>query len=302
MKPLKERLAKTKVRRQQVLDKFGFVPSSILQVNRGKLSRSLFSFQKEDPRCTSYGSDKARAKHEELRQAGYEGWKSNPSRGGCGRSRAGLSIMPAELVDFFIKFYAGPGQMYLDPFMGHGIRLQVAALRGMHYTGYDTSAEFYAYIQYILSRIDPHELNLLAYHEDARDMSRVSDNSADFCFTSPPYWNIEDYGDDPRDLANSTTSYNEFVEQMGAVFAQLFAKIKPGGWCIFNVNDFVMDAALIPYHCDIMRVAMAKGFVPKAVWILTGSLCSFMKVFSVKATLDGRCARCHEYALVWQKP
>jgi len=60
----------------------------------------------------------------------------------CGRGNKALSIIPVEIVEFFIKYYCPKNGLYFDPFAGQFVRGQVAKLYNIDYIGYDVSKFF----------------------------------------------------------------------------------------------------------------------------------------------------------------
>ena len=47
------------------------------------------------------------------------------------------------------------------------------------------------------------------YHGDARDMSEVADGSVHLIVTSPPYWQLKDYGTKPE---GGQIGFFDFIE------------------------------------------------------------------------------------------
>lgn len=214
--------------------------------------------------------------------------------------RLAASIMPAELVDFFIKYYAKPGDTYLDPFAGQGVQMQVAAKRGLHYIGYDISEEFYAYIKAAQERIDPDSKLTEIYRADSRHPDDIPDGIGDFSFHSPPYWDIEYYGDEPEQLGQG--SYEEFLDGMEAVYRAWLPKFKPGAYHAVNVNDFRRGGRFYSYHTHTIQIAENAGWVLHDTWIIDGLVGGLPKAFAVDFNLKKIAPKVHEYVLVFKAP
>lgn len=60
--------------------------------------------------------------------------------------------------------------------------------------------------------------------------------SIDCCITSPPYWGLRSYSDDPRELGKEATP-EEYVERLVAVFAEVRRVLKPAGTVALNLGD-----------------------------------------------------------------
>lgn len=79
------------------------------------------------------------------------------------------------------------------------------------------------------------ELNKI-YCGDCLEVMRTwPDAFVDCCVTSPPYWNLRDYGIEGQ-LGLEPTIY-EFVEKMMTVFGEVFRVLKPEGTLWLNLGD-----------------------------------------------------------------
>lgn len=300
LKDLASRLNASASKRVDMVARFGFMPRSIIRdISRGKLSQKIYIYQREEPARREALQSGAKEKAAKLKALG----RGSASHKGAGRGKPGASIMPAELVDFFIKYYAEPGQVYLDPFMGQGVRLQVAALNKLSYYGYDLSQEFYAYIKSFLPIVEMYNPShtISATLGDSRTPDTIPNNIGDFCFTSPPYWDIEDYGPDPRQLGAPGTSYEDFLSGMYEVFRAWLPKFKSGAWVVLNVNDFRKDGKFYAYHADTINLVRSAGYILHDTWIIEGLVGGMPKAFSVDFNSKRIAPKIHEYALVFRK-
>jgi hypothetical protein len=294
---LKQRLAKSRELRTKMLRRFGFIPTSVLKLSRGRLSQSMHNMQHEVPARNSAEQPRHKAKLQRLAEAGYSG--AIPSDRKAGRGTLGLSIMPAEIVKFFANYYSTTGEVYLDPFMGHGVRMQVASMLDMTYYGYDASSEFFAYVDAVRSRLRSND-SLHITRGDSRFPDQIPDDVGDFCFTSPPYWDIEYYGDDPEQLGTGTT-YEDFIDSMGEVAAAWLPKFKSDATFVVNVNDFRKDGTFYAYHADLIRAFVAAGWRLHDIWIVEGLVGGTPKAFAVDFNSMKIAPKVHEYALIFRK-
>lgn len=295
---LKERLEKSERNRKAVVDKFGFVPMSILKLSRGRLSRRMFNMQHETPSRNSDTQTLFREKKKKLEAVGSKS-VGIPSGRITGHGTLGLSIMPAELVEFFIKYYARAGQTFIDPFAGHGIRMQVAKIMGMHYLGYDLCEEFIKFIRSVIKKVDDGKTTIQLTHGDSREPRNIPDDSGDFCMTSPPYWNVENYGDDPRQLGYRP--YEEFLDGMEEVGRTWLPKFKKGGICVLNTGDMRIDKKFYPYTSDLTTRWQRAGWTVQDWWIVDGLVAGTSRAFAVDFTMQGFAARLHESCVVFMK-
>ena len=309
MAELVESLKQSAVNRRAMVHRFGFVPRSLLNITRAGLSAKMFTYQRENitrgsVRVSEDHVDSARAKHNaRLRKAaGVLGGTIALANHGGHSGRMQASTMPAELVEFFVKYYARPGDTYLDPFMGQGIQMQVAHLMGLHYRGYDCSEEFCRYIMAVRDRIAEGDgtAEMHPTQGDSRYPDEVPDGCGDFGFTSPPYWDIEYYGDEPEQLGAGT--YPDFLAGMKQIAAAWLPKFKAGGYYVVNVNDFRKDGVFYPYHADTIALHRSAGWIYHDMWIIDGLVGGLPKAFAVNFNMKRIAPKTHEYALVFRRP
>jgi DNA modification methylase len=299
---LQESLKRSQVNRQAMMKKFGFIPLSVLStLGRGSISKSLFVYQHDVPQRNMAHLPANKEKRERLREAGYTDFKNSPSSRMAGRGTLGATIMPAELVDFFIKYYSYPRSVYLDPFMGQGIQMQVAKMMKLDYYGYDISEEFFAYIDSVRSKIDDGSTTISVHCGDSRFPDKIPNNIGDFCFTSPPYWDIEFYGEEDGQLGYKQ-SYDEFLVGMYDVARAWHPKFKKGAYVVVNVNDFRKDGRYYPYHADTIGLFTRAGYEMTDTWIIEGFVGGLPKAFAVDFNMKKIAPKVHEYALVFTVP
>ena len=69
---------------------------------------------------------------------------------------------------------------------------------------------------------------------DSRQMDRVPDNSVHLVVTSPPYWNLKDYGNDEA-IGQSSSTYEAYLSSICEVFSECVKKLTPDGKLIVNI-------------------------------------------------------------------
>lgn len=294
--------------RQALIARFGIVPVSVLKLSRGALSRSLFNLPNEKRR----GSKGANAGMSRVDPAdnhkGERGRSTSRARrelgivGGVPAAAQGaVSVMPGELVDFTIKYYAKSGQTYLDPFAGQGVQLQVAALHGMKYFGYDACTEYVDYITTIVDRLGLSPDVAHVTRGDSRFPTEIPDGIGDFCFTSPPYYDVEYYGPEAEQLGNEQT-YDDFMKSMLDIYRAWLPKFKPGAWMVVNTNDIRRDKEFLPYHSDTTSALREAGWLLHDTWIVEGLISGLPKIFAVQHNSRRTAPKIHEYLIVARCP
>ncbi|MEE2657607.1 MAG: site-specific DNA-methyltransferase [Candidatus Latescibacterota bacterium] len=99
---------------------------------------------------------------------------------------------------------------------------------------------------------------------DARDMAKVTDGEVHLVITSPPYWQLKDYGSDLQ--LGFADSYEYYVNQLNLVWAECHRVMQPGCRLCVNVGDQFARAAyygrykIIPIRTEIIRFCESVGF------------------------------------------
>lgn len=102
--------------------------------------------------------------------------------------------------------------------------------------------------------------DLEIHWESSEDMSAVEGSSIQAVITSPPYWDMKDYGHEEQ-IGTSDESYELYHERMQSVWEECYEALTDDG-TMWVVVDTVMeqgDLRLLPYH--IAERAEAAGFV-----------------------------------------
>lgn len=308
--PLEERLQYGAADRAAMLRKFGFIPLSVLKLSRGEMSRSLFNLQGERAKVVRGAESRHRIERTKTEQ-GRETAEARAALGLFGgvsearpSGREVGSVMAAELVDFVARYYSRSGKTYLDPFAGHGVRLQVAWQLGMPYVAMDASRTFVDYIERVIVKLraenDSTELRIV--RGDSRHPDEIADGIGDFSFTSPPYWDIEHYGDEPEQLGTLGVSYEAFVASMGDVYRAWLPKFKRGAYVVLNVNDIRRDQRFYAYHSDLIVALTGVGYELHDIWIVDGLVAGLTRAFAVSFNMKRIAPKVHEYLLVFRVP
>jgi len=99
---------------------------------------------------------------------------------------------------------------------------------------------------------------------DARDMSMIDDASVQLVVTSPPYWQLKDYGKGGQIGYNDT--YQEYINHLNIVWLETFRVLKPGCRLCINIGDqfaralFYGRYKVIPIRTEIIKFCEFIGF------------------------------------------
>ena len=95
-------------------------------------------------------------------------------------------------------------------------------------------------------------------------MSLIPNESVQLIVTSPPYWQLKDYGADGQIGFNDT--YEEYINNLNLVWSECFRVLEPGCRLCINIGDQFARSVyygrykVIPIHSEIIRFCEAVGF------------------------------------------
>jgi DNA modification methylase len=99
---------------------------------------------------------------------------------------------------------------------------------------------------------------------DSREMKELHDSSVDLIVTSPPYWNIKDYG--VKEQIGYNQPLNEYFDDLHKVFSECYRVLKPGRRMCINIGDQFARATdygrykVIPLHAEVIVRCEQIGF------------------------------------------
>jgi site-specific DNA-methyltransferase (adenine-specific) len=100
---------------------------------------------------------------------------------------------------------------------------------------------------------------------DARDLSFLTDESVHLVITSPPYWNLKRYNENPDQLGHMD-DYEAFLQELNKVWQHAYRVLVPGGRLVCVVGDVCVSRKrfgrhlVFPLHADICVLCRRIGF------------------------------------------
>jgi DNA modification methylase len=100
----------------------------------------------------------------------------------------------------------------------------------------------------------PEFMNAL-YLKSSQSMSEIADQSIRLIVTSPPYFNVKDYGMDDQ-IGKSSHSYEHYIESMLPVWKECYRILKPNGKLCINSPIMPMEKKVYSthYNRDILNI------------------------------------------------
>ncbi|MDR3140844.1 MAG: thermonuclease family protein [Tannerellaceae bacterium] len=99
---------------------------------------------------------------------------------------------------------------------------------------------------------------------DSRQMNELADKSVHLIVTSPPYWQLKDYGADKQIGFND--SYESYINNLNLVWAECFRVLHDGCRLCVNIGDQFARSVyygrykVIPIHAEIIKFCEIAGF------------------------------------------
>lgn len=270
----KESLRKSRKAKEEFIKLHGFVPASILihdrQVVKEMTDKDRDSLVNGTYKTFGGGYERHYAKvRRKMKQDDGQIWELE--RTGLqlqGRTTC-LSTFPYNIGRFMVNFYCPKDGIVYDPFAGHNSRMELVFRCNRHYVGVDVCKEYMKFNHEVKNGLRRGLMykKRIRLIEGSSDNVPLEDNYADFTITSPPYWDMEYYGDEPEQLGNAET-YTKFIDLLTKHIIENKRILKPDSWCIWFVNDFRRLGKFYAYHADVHRQFLYCGFEPHGIYIV----------------------------------
>lgn len=174
------------------------------------------------------------------------------------------------------------------------------------------------------------KINTIINIDNRVGLKQLPDNCVDCCITSPPYFNLRDYGVDGQIGLEDTPE--EYINQMLIVFQEVYRVLKPTGTLWVNIGDSyagsMKGAANYPENAMNYKQGTNRGLLGKSVtvkkyskyknkdligipWMLAFALRShgwylrqdiiWSKPSCMPESVRDRCTKSHEYIFLLSK-
>jgi len=114
---------------------------------------------------------------------------------------------------------------------------------------------------YIENQTTTHRL----IHGDTRSLSFIPDESVHLALTSPPYWSLKRYNENPAQLGH-ISDYELFLSELTKVWKEVYRVLVPGSRLVCVVGDVCLSRReygrhlVMPLHADITVICRKIGF------------------------------------------
>ena len=238
---------------------------------------------------------------------------------------------PETLIEEFIAFFTKKNELVVDPFLGTGSTMIAAYNKKRSCVGIELMPKYAniaqkrinALLQSEKSKLDtflPNHAQKNFYQifiEDSRNIVELWEKNklklADFCITSPPYWNQLKqntmrqkerknsgldtvYGEDERDIGN-IDDYYLFIEEQKSIFDRVYEILKVNGYLVIITNNIFFKGRLYPLAFDTL-ISLSNKWVPKdeKIWCQNDKA---LLALGINNAWVGN--RHHQYCLIFRK-
>lgn len=165
------------------------------------------------------------------------------ARGENAKKAESISSFDPYLCELMYRWFSRPGDRILDPFAGGNVRGSVAAVLDRNYIGIDLSEQqVFANKKHYEAMQDKYtniEGTADWICEDAVLID--TDYKVDMVLTCPPYYNLEVYTKDPRDLSRMPT-YADFLNKYAMILEKSAKCLKDDSFFVIVVSEVRADA------------------------------------------------------------
>ena len=150
-----------------------------------------------------------------------------------------------------------PGELVWDMSMGYGGRILGAIISDVNYVGTDPATlTFKGLCEIKEDHARPNRQYFL--NKKGSEVFIPKENSLDFAFTSPPYFNWEQYSDDAeQSFKNFSTNEDWNNGFLRKPIKNVFTGLKPGKYMGLNVANIKSHKT---FEDDTVRIAVEEGF------------------------------------------
>ena len=123
-----------------------------------------------------------------------------------------------------------------------------------------------------------HNTKHIIINGDCRKMAELSDKSVHLIVTSPPYWQLKDYGSDNQ--IGFDDSYEQYINHLNLVWKECHRVLHDGCRLCINIGDQFARSVyygrykVIPIHSEIIRFCETIGFdfMGQIIWQKTTTM------------------------------
>jgi modification methylase len=94
------------------------------------------------------------------------------------------------------------------------------------------------------------------YNQDSRDMSNIDDESVHLVVTSPPYFDLKDYGNDTQ-IGFGSKTYEEYLTNLNKVWEECIRVLVPGGKICINIMPILLSGEATKFKKRVTKTVIS---------------------------------------------
>ena len=235
-------------------DKYGWPPFSVFNT-------ISFDWQRRKDEWEALFRDSTKGR--DVRRFNATPTNTFSARGAEAKQAESISEFDPYLAELMYRWFSRPGDKILDPFAGGCVRGVVASVLGRDYTGIDLNLEQVFANRNQYKDLQERYTNLAGSTRwvwDDSDKYLGMSDCADMIFTCPPYYNLEQYTNDPNDLSRQP-SYAEFLHKYSSILYKASKGLKDNSFFVIVVSE-------VREECRGIEKSNFVGLVPDTIHIL----------------------------------
>ena len=206
--------------------------------------------------------------------------------------------------------YTKKGDWILDPFMGSGTSIIEAQRMGRNSIGIELvpSVAKEAYSRIETEKNKDCKFKIVSGDSQNINIERLLDSvgikKIQFVIMHPPYWDIINFSDNPKDLSNTKT-LDSFLDSFGKVIDNTTQYLEKNRYCACVIGDKYANSQVVPlgFHC--MNLFLEKGFLLKAILVKnfgeTKGKANQQGIWRYRAITNDFYIFKHEYIFIFKK-
>lgn len=206
------------------------------------------------------------------------------------------SVFNPHLAQMILSAYCSQNSKIYDCFGGGGTRGYIATKMGHKYFGIEIREEE---VNRIKKQFQKWKMSFDIILGDSREY-KIENESYDFSFSCPPYYNLELYSEIEGDLSNCK-NYDEYLIDLGKVVKNVYNCLKIGSFSVWVVGNFRDKNGILQHlNGDLVNIAKKVGF---KLWdeIIWNGASKVALTRCGKFEVNRKSVRMHEYILIFKK-
>jgi hypothetical protein len=223
---------------------------------------------------------------------------ANPLKQSSGRLYGNYSRSPLQEMESIVRTYMREGDRFLEVCAGWWTFSATAAMWGYSGDGCDIWDVSLGFGRRQMAALPAQAATVNIHQGDARNLPFDND-SFDFVYCNPPFFQLERYSDLEGDLAASGT-VDEWLTKSGDMMAEMARVARSGSLIVTVMADYRDDGKMVPLSMRWIAEGMRRGLILHDI-VIARLLSQQVRMWR-KAYEQKRTAKTHEYVITFRKP